>query len=130
MTRYAKQILDLINKSDEHLSAEQIFLRLKQTFPKLVLATVYNNLHQLHEQDLIRKVSVEGCPDRYDKMIRHDHLVCKRCGALSDITLNDLTAQLQAQICEPIFSYDLKISYLCPACRRDDPAAPDAAPNR
>ena len=54
MTRYAKQILDLINKSDEHLSAEQIFLRLKQTFPKLVLATVYNNLHQLHEQDLIR----------------------------------------------------------------------------
>ncbi len=130
MTRYAKQILDLINKSDEHLSAEQIFLRLKQTFPKLVLATVYNNLHQLHEQDLIRKVSVEGCPDRYDKMIRHDHLVCKRCGALSDITLNDLTAQLQAQICEPIFSYDLKISYLCPACRRDDPSAPDAAPNR
>ena len=130
MTKYAKQILDLINNSDEHLSAEQIYLRLKQTSPKLVLATVYNNLHQLHQQELIRKISVEGCPDRYDKTVKHDHLVCKRCGALSDVTLSDLTAQLQAQIQAPIFSYDLKISYLCPACRSDEPAAHSPDRNR
>jgi Fe2+ or Zn2+ uptake regulation protein len=117
MTRYAQQILDIINESTDHLTAEMIYLRLKASNSKVVLATVYNNLNLLYEQDKIRKVSVEGYPDRYDKVIKHDHLVCKKCGALSDICLSDLTAQLQAQIPEEIISYDLKINYICPSCR-------------
>ena len=117
MTKYAQQILDIINASSDHLTAEKIYLRLKASNSKVVLATVYNNLNLLYEQDLIRKVSVEGYPDRYDKIIKHDHLVCKKCGALSDIRLTDLTAQLQAQIPEEIISYDLKINYICPSCR-------------
>ena len=60
---------------------------------------------------------MEGYPDRYDKIIKHDHLVCKKCGALSDLLLSDLTAQLQAQIPEEILSYDLKVNYICPSCR-------------
>ena len=47
MTRNGKRILEIINHSDDHLTAEQIFLRLKQTYPKIALATVYNNLHSL-----------------------------------------------------------------------------------
>ena len=118
MTKYAQQILDIINASSDHLTAEQIYLRLKASNSKVVLATIYNNLNQLYNQDQIRKVSVEGYPDRYDKIIKHDYLVCKRCGALSDICFSDLTAQLQAQTPEEIISYDLKVNYICPACRR------------
>ena len=117
MTRYAQQILDIINESTDHLTAEMIYLRLKASNSKVVLATVYNNLNLLYEQDKIRKVSVEGYPDRYDKTVKHDHLVCKKCGALSDIRLSDLTAQLQAQIPDEIISYDLKVNYICPSCR-------------
>ena len=117
MTRYAQQILDIINESTDHLTAEMIYLRLKASNSKVVLATVYNNLNLLYEQDKIRKVSVEGYPDRYDKTVKHDHLVCKKCGALSDIRLSDLTAQLQEQISEEIISYDLKVNYICPSCR-------------
>ncbi len=118
MTKYAREILDLINQSDAHLTAEQIYLRIKEQEPRIVLATVYNNLNQLYSQSLIRKVSVEGYPDRYDKMTRHDHLVCRECGGLSDVTLEDLTSLLQSQIEEEILSYDLKLSHICPACRR------------
>ena len=117
MTRYAQQILDIINESTDHLTAEMIYLRLKASNSKVVLATVYNNLNLLYEQDMVRKVSVEGYPDRYDKIVKHDHLVCKKCGALSDICLSDLTAQLQAQIPDEIISYDLKVNYICPFCR-------------
>ena len=117
MTKYAQQILDIINASSDHLTAEKIYLRLKASNSRVVLATVYNNLNLLYEQDQIRKVSVEGCPDRYDKIIKHDHLVCKKCGMLSDIHLSDLTVHLQAQIPEEIISYDLKVNYICPACR-------------
>lgn len=116
MTKNARMILEIISNSEEHLTAEQIYLRLKEKNEKAVLATVYNNLSFLHGHGLIRKVSVEGYPDRYDRTVRHDHLVCRQCGKLSDVTLEDLTETLQKQIGVPIISYDLKISYLCPEC--------------
>ena len=118
MTANAELILNIINTSDDHLTAEQIYLRLKENSSKTVLATVYNNLKTLHENELIRKVSVEGCPDRYDKVTKHDHLVCKQCGQLTDIVLDDLTKKLETEIGEAILSYDLKVSYICPACRQ------------
>ena len=126
--RYAAIILDLINHSGTHLTAEQIFLRLKQTHPSVVLATVYNNLNTLHQQGKIRKISIEGQPDRYDRNTRHDHLVCRRCGGLSDICLSDLTADLERQTGFSIDGYDLKIQYLCPRCRQaqEEPSGPEA----
>ena len=118
MTRYAQQILDMINESTDHMTAEQIFLRMKEESPKIVLATVYNNLNSLYNQDLIRKVSVEGSPDRYDKIRRHDHLVCRQCGRLTDIELPDLIKDLQAKAKVELLSYDLKLSYICPECQK------------
>ena len=110
-------ILEIINSSNNHLTAEQIHLKLKEKSLKMVLATVYNNLAWLNLHGHIRKISVEGYPDRYDKIVKHDHLVCKMCGGLTDITLKDLTEDLNAPITEQILSYDLKISYICPDCR-------------
>lgn len=117
VSKYAKLILQLINESSGHMTAEQIFLELKKMEPKVVQATVYNNLNMLHREGLIRKVSLEGSPDRYDKIKKHDHLVCKKCGALSDISFRDLTEGLEEQLGEGILSYDLKVFYLCPKCR-------------
>ena len=100
------------------MTAEEIFEALRQTYPTVVLATVYNNLNRLWQEDLIRKVSVEGMPDRYDHIKRHDHLVCKGCGKLVDIDLGDLTAQLEKQAGMSILSYDLKLTYLCEDCQK------------
>ena len=117
MTKYAEKILELVESSRSHMTAEQVFELLRQTCPKVVLATVYNNLNRLCEQGYIRKISVEGAPDRYDRIVRHDHLVCKGCGRLLDIDLGDLTEQLERQAGIPILSYDLKLLYLCEECR-------------
>lgn len=115
--RYQKSILDLVNASTDHMTAEQIFFALKALYPAVVMATVYNNLNSLCQQGLIRKVSIEGQPDRYDRTIRHDHLVCSRCGQLTDLFLPDMAADLARQVGFPVRSYDLKIQYLCPKCR-------------
>lgn len=117
MTKYAKRILEIISSSRSHMTAEQVFEALRQSCPKIALATVYNNLNRLWEEDLIRKISVEGMPDRYDRIQRHDHLVCKCCGRLADVDLGDLTQQLESKIGMPILSYDLKLLYLCDSCR-------------
>lgn len=117
MTRYARMILDIINESSDHLTAEQIYLILKSKNEKVVLATVYNNLAHLYKEGLIRKVLVESCSDHYDRIRRHDHLVCKNCGKIMDITLDDLTSTLQKQLGFKIDSYDLRVNYLCKDCQ-------------
>ena len=119
MTKYAKKILEIVESSNDHLTAEQIFMQLRETYPTVVLATVYNNLNRLWEENRIRKVSLEGMADRYDRIRRHDHLVCKKCGRLLDVDLGDLTAQLEEKAGISILSYDLKLLYLCEACRKN-----------
>lgn len=118
MTKYAKKIWEIVESSYSHMTAEQIFEELRQTYPKVVLATVYNNLNRLWEQDKVRKISVEGMPDRYDRTRRHDHLVCKKCGRLQDVDLGDLTEQLAGKAGVPLLSYDLKLLYVCEECRK------------
>lgn len=119
VTKYGKKILEIINFPRNHMTAEEIFETLRQTYSTVVLATVYNNLNCLWQEGLIRKVSVEGMPDRYDRIQRHDHLVCKRCGKLLDIDLGDLTAQLEKKAGISILSYDLKLHYLCEDCQKN-----------
>ena len=99
------------------MTAEQIFEALRCTNPKVVRATVYNNLNRLWAEGRVRKVSVEGMPDRYDRAERHDHLVCRGCGRLLDVDLGDLTEQLEQRVGRSILSYDLKLLYLCETCR-------------
>lgn len=118
MTKNAAYILEIINHSDSHLTAEQIHLQLKENHKSVAQATVYNNFSALCQQGLIRKISVEGYPDRYDRIRRHDHLVCRKCGKLSDVMLEDLTEQIQKQVSVPMLSYDLKVNYICDECRK------------
>lgn len=118
MNMNSKLILDIINNSHEHLTADDIYLFMRSTGVSISLATIYNNLNKLYEEKLIQKVVIEGYPDRYDKTIRHDHLVCESCGKLSDITLEDLTSTLKAQLEMDFESYDLKINYICEDCKK------------
>ena len=118
MTKYEKSIHDLISGSSSHLTAEQVYQALKAEYPQVVLATVYNNLNKLCDAGLIRRVSVEGSPDRYDRIVKHDHIVCRRCGKLIDVQFEDLTESLQEQLGEDFFFYDLKVFSLCPDCKK------------
>lgn len=117
MARYAKSILDIVCSAGKHMTAEQIFLLLKEEYPAVVIATVYNNLSSLTERGLIRKIRVEGFPDRYDNAVRHDHMVCVHCGKLVDIHLPDLTDYLEKEAKMPLTAYDLKLFFACKECQ-------------
>lgn len=120
MTKYAKKILEIVESSRSHMTAEQIFEELKKTYPQVVLATVYNNLNKLWSENLIRKISAEGIADRYDRTERHDHLICRKCGKLTDVNLNDMTELFEKQLGLSILSYDLKLLYLCGDCLKKE----------
>ena len=118
MTKYAEQILDLVLRSAEHPTAEQIFWQMKQENSKIAQATVYNNLNALAADGKLIRLPQPGSPDRYDNTTRHDHLICTRCGALTDFRFTDLTRDIESALGARIRSYDLRIHYVCPACRK------------
>ena len=117
MTKYEKRIYEIINQSSSHMTVEQIYQILKADFPSVVLATVYNNLNKLYRDRLINKITVEGMPDRYDRIIMHDHIVCQKCGKLTDIQFQDLTNTLRKQFGTDFLFYDLKVFYVCQDCQ-------------
>ena len=66
---------------------------------------------------LIRRVSIEGSPERYDRAVKHDHLVCSRCGKVSDAVFDDMTDALRDRLGGAFIAYDLKVLWICPDCR-------------
>lgn len=109
-------ILMIINDSCDHLTTEQIFLKAKEVNPKMVLATVYNNINKLVNQGKIRRVSMPGKTDVYDKIYPHDHLICQNCGKIKDAHLDDMTNIINKKLNMKIISYDLNIQYICSDC--------------
>lgn len=118
MTKYEKHIYDIVNTSRDHMTADQVYGKLQKIYPAVSRATVYNNLNKLCDIGMIRRVSLEDSPDRYDRIEKHDHLVCQKCGKLSDICFDDLTQSLKKQFGEDFLFYDLKVFYICSDCRK------------
>ena len=118
MTKYELEILRIISESNEHLTADEVYERVKGKYPGMVKATTYNNLNKLTRSGLIKRIVTDSGPDRYDKTLRHDHLVCKECGALKDASLPDIKTYLEGDLGENIDSYDLKLYWICPECRK------------
>lgn len=123
MTKYEKKIYDIVSVSGSHMTAEQVFSELKLAYPRVSRATVYNNLNKLCDVGLIRRLSTDGFADRFDNSIRHDHLLCQCCKKLTDISIEDLTGQIKKQLDIDFVSYELKVIYICPECKKTGESA-------
>ena len=118
MTRQRAIILEVLRSDKCHHTAEELFLLAKNKMPTISRATVYNNLHSLEAEQIIRRISGDGGADRYDNaFVPHGHLVCTECGAVSDIDvpgIDDMLAKCTDGTAE---SYELKVRGRCPRCK-------------
>ena len=119
MTVQRQLILDIINESEYHLNAEQIYTEAKLRMPGIALATVSNNLKYLSEHSFIRKIGVADSADFYDKSLKpHDHIICDNCGSISDINHGGMKKALERAIGSRITGYELNVHYVCPDCKK------------
>jgi len=74
---------------EQHLSAEELHRALREDFPTLSRATVYNNLAALADAGLIEKLDLpEGA--RFGPVPEpHVNLVCRSCGSIADVLVGD-----------------------------------------
>ena len=119
MTLQRRIILDVINSSCDHLTAEQIYMKAKDCLPSIALGTIYRNLGSLSESGEIMRISIPGEPDRYDRNpAPHFHAKCECCGKIIDVHLPDLTEQLSEQTGLDVTSFNINLRYICSDCKK------------
>ncbi|MBO5327491.1 MAG: transcriptional repressor [Clostridia bacterium] len=117
MTVKRAAVLQVLQESQGHLQPDEIFRRVREKYPGMVLATVYNNLHALCEAGLIRRIRTADGADYYDKTITpHEHAICTHCGKILDLQLGNLAAGFARKTDLPILAYDLIVHTVCPDC--------------
>lgn len=118
MTKQRAAILEVLRSDKRHHTAEEIFELAREKLPGISKATVYNNLHALEAEEIIRKISGDGGPDRYDNsFIPHGHLICNVCGGVFDIDIPGFTEALSDCINSTVDSYELKVRGCCAVCK-------------
>ena len=79
-------VANYVLHTDEHPSADQVFGKVRRTFPMLSRATVYNTLNLFVEKGLLRElVLAEGCVVFDPKTDAHHHFIDEATGRIHDI---------------------------------------------
>ena len=121
MTKQKTAILGVIRSEKCHYTAEEILERVREILPGISRATVYNNLHALEREQLIRRITAEDNADRYDSSyIPHGHLYCTACGKIEDFNIPVFSEILRETVGCEVDSYELKVRYICSDCRPCD----------
>jgi Fe2+ or Zn2+ uptake regulation protein len=120
-TTQRTEVLDEVRRSDEHLTAGEIFERVRRRDSRIAYGTVYRTLHLLAQHGLIQELTFADQASRYDARVeRHDHVQCLECGRLLDV---DVPVALIArhvaaeQSGFDVTSHHTVFAGVCPACK-------------
>ena len=123
-TRQRDIILETFLSSQRHMSIEELYLNLRAKHPNIGYATVYRTLKLFAESGIAREIQFGDGQTRYEHINEgehHDHLVCTRCGAITEFE-NETIEQLQDQIAAShgftIETHKLELYGQCAKCRK------------
>ena len=120
LTKQRQAVLQVIQESDGHLTANEVFEYSRRILPGISFATVYNSLRYLRSEGLIGEVRFGMDCTRYDRTLtRHDHAICSRCGELVDLDLpipDELLKRGERLSHFKAESIEVVLRGLCPGC--------------
>src|SRR5688572_22086255 len=88
LTKQRDVVLRVIRASDQHMTANEVFVAARVSLPSISFATVYNSLRYLKETGHIAEIQFGNGASRFDRITqRHDHAICTQCGTLTDIEM-------------------------------------------
>lgn len=116
----------LLEREADHLSAEDIYLLVKEKAPEIGLATVYRTLELLSELKIIDKINFGDGVSRYDLRKEgaehfHHHLVCIECGSVEEIMedlLGDVEKIVEKEWGFQVQDHRLTFHGLCKVCQK------------
>jgi Fe2+ or Zn2+ uptake regulation protein len=115
-------ILEILKEESVFLSPEEIWKRLRTRFKKIGLPTVYRNLEELAEGNIISKINHPNrqlyyylCPNQSP----HHHFICLSCHKVEDLNfciLKELEEEVIKKIRGKVLSHILQVNGLCKEC--------------
>ena len=122
MTPQRMMVLEAVEASEDHISAEEIFKQAHAKYPYLNISTVYRTLEMMKEQGLVAESDLGGGRLVYHPVgkAHHHHLVCRKCGSVQDVdesVFDRLNADLNKQ-----YGFDAELEHMaifgtCKKCK-------------
>jgi len=116
-------ILESLYNSDEHLTPESLHHLIKNKFPDLKtgIATVYRTLSLLEDSNMVTSLSFGAQGKKYELGAKehHDHLICTKCGSITEFVDEDIEARQHAIADELGFKmqdHSMQIYGICKNC--------------
>lgn len=114
VTPQRKLVCAILERSDDHPDAEEIFARARKTDKKISLATIYRVLKTLSDLGLIITHDFGDNRTRYEakEEDHHDHLICTASGKViefRDPELEDLKKRIAARLGYALESHSLEL---------------------
>jgi len=131
-------ILEVLSKTNEHLSAEDIFFGVHKEYPNIGLTTIYRTLELLVQLGLVFKFDFGDGRARYEltegpERKHHHHLICTECGRIIDYTdfieeelefLRRTEKELSRKHNFEITGHLIQFNGICDKCRQKDKILP------
>lgn len=127
VTRQRLVVLEVLGENaGKHLTAEEIYERVKVENPDIGLATVYRTVQLLLELELIDRINLDDGFVRYEiadmeksEHHRHHHLICLKCGevtAFEDDMLEALETGVETALGFRVTDHEVKLYGFCKDC--------------
>lgn len=111
-------ILEFLENTREHPSAEDIYNALKERYPSISFATVYNTLEVLIEKGLVKELGLDSSKKRFDPHLHHHHhFICKKCGKIVDVE-RSFDVVIPEELREfDVTEFQVVFTGICSACK-------------
>jgi len=112
VTPQRMMILEAIDNSTRHISAEDIHSQVHAKYPYIDISTVYRTLQLLKELDLVTETDLGGGRFLYHPAGRahHHHLRCVKCGKIQDIE-GDVFDRLHKEL-KKKYGFDAELKHM------------------
>ena len=82
-------VVEFLKKSNTHLTADEIYKKLRKKYPMISQATVYSTLELLKKIGEIQELSIRKDKACFDpRPDPHHHFFCRKCGKILDIEVD------------------------------------------
>ena len=121
-TRQRAAVTDILTRTAEFRSAQQIHAALEAEGTKVGLATVYRNLTAMAEAgevDQVRSIEGETLYRSCEHPEHHPHIVCRSCGRTVEVSGGELEAWITRVSAKHGFTameHTAEFFGLCPRC--------------
>ncbi|MBF2027500.1 MAG: transcriptional repressor [Oscillatoriales cyanobacterium C42_A2020_001] len=124
-TRNQERIIDVLKTLDRSISAQDLYVELRNRSLAMGLATVYRSLESLKLEGIVQSRATAGGESLYS-LVQEDrhHLTCLQCGnsiPIDQCPVHDLEVQLNQSYQFKIYYHMLEFFGLCTQCQQTDP---------